>query len=169
MFEKLFRRIANIVKSPLEIACQRDDIRAAARYWRQRIARARIGSPYDASYETTVRSAFTQDELDRFEREMALQFAQVLVYVPHRSELLKEHGTDVSLYVSCAARQADLESKLAYPGFMTRMRILPGCQVAYENAPYQSGDWVTVWTPHSPPDDWDTVGTTERHSPPDAW
>lgn len=130
---------------PVEQLMKREDIRAAARYWRERISSARTGSAYDASFETTVRTPLTPAELDAFELAMARQFARAMHFVPD-SPLFKESGVDVSFYVSCVASDADVGHKVAYPGFFTRMRILPDKEVAYEVAPFRSMNWVSIWT-----------------------
>ena len=130
---------------PVKTAMEREDIKAAAHYWRLRIANARIGGALDASRKTTVSSAFTEAELDRFEEAMADQLARVLVMVDN-SPLFTERGLDVSLYVYCVASSIGLGSKLAYPGFFTRLRILLGKDVAYELPPFRSGEWVSIWS-----------------------
>jgi hypothetical protein len=132
-------------RDPVDVAMERDDIRAAAAYWRNRVATARIGGTFDNSWETTVRERFTDAELDDFEQQMANQLGRAMVYAPNAA-LWKEPGLELGLYISGAAGAACVRSKLAYNGYFTRMRILPGIEVAHERAPYLSGSWVPIWS-----------------------
>jgi hypothetical protein len=143
----MFKKLLASLRDPAKVAMERADIKAAAHYWRLRVASARVGDAQDPSLETTVRSPFTKEELDRFETGMANQLAKALVYVGvEKSWLFQERGMDISFYVSSVAGETNLRHKLAYSGFFTRMRILLDKEVAYEREPFRSQDWVPIWS-----------------------
>jgi hypothetical protein len=153
MFKCLWRKVTNAVQAtvdPIAAAAQTPEIKAAAYYWRQRIASARIGGALDPSFETTVRERFTEGELDKFEKQLAHDLASSFVYVKDNA-IFQERGLDISFTVSCAARSVGLNEKLAYPGFFSRIRILMGKEVAYETEPYRSHNWVTIWSAPNDP------------------
>jgi len=137
--------VANAFRDPIVAAMEREDIKAAAHYWRGRIANARIAG-MDGYLETSVNAPFTEEELDAFERSMAEQIARSFVYTPDENWLFQERGLDIGFYVHCAASKVGAASKLSYTGFFTRIRILPDKEVAFEKAPYRSHDWTTIWS-----------------------
>jgi hypothetical protein len=152
----------NDERKSVAVTIERPEIKAAAHYWRERIANARIESAFDfmsldtlararvendvSMCETAVRTPFTEEELDRFECAVAYRLAQALVYTPNTNWLFHERGVDISVYVEWAAQEAGTASKLVYSGSYTRMRILPGKEVAYEMPPYLSHNWTTIWS-----------------------
>jgi hypothetical protein len=145
----LITRTLGALRDPIVVAMEREEIKAAARYWRERIANARIAEVLDGGFETLVNSPFNDTELDLFEHAIANQLA---IAMANRwpgndsNALFQERGLDVTGYVTLAARAVGLKTKITYNGFHTRMRILVGKEVSYEHAPYQSGDWTKVWS-----------------------
>lgn len=138
-----FGNMLQRLSSPIPQACQRPEIAAAARLWRDRLARARIGSRLDASLEPTVSAPLSTSELDAFEKSLALQFARAHVYVPHHP-LFSSEGSEVCIYVIDAVGESGISTKFQYWGFFSRIRILPQ-EVSYEEPPYGSRKWTVFW------------------------
>ncbi len=148
MFLKgLLTRAVTALRDPIKVAMEREEIKAAARHWRERLASARICQILDGYMGTSVNSPFTVCELDLFELAMAHELAIAMAYpMCGARKLFQEFGMDVTGFVTLAARNAGLANKITYNGFYTRMRILVNNEVSYEREPYQSNDWVQLWS-----------------------
>jgi hypothetical protein len=121
-------------------AVEQDFIKAAAGYWRDRLAHARIGCNLDQFFETTVTERYTELELDRFEQALIREYCSQVVYNP-KSCLFTERGAPASLPIKLALMLSDTDRKIAHLGIYYRMRILP-TEVAYEEAP---GRYQVIW------------------------
>jgi hypothetical protein len=148
MFLKgLLTRAVTALRDPIKVATEREEIKAAARHWRERLANARICQVLDGYMGTSVNSPFTERELNLFELAMAHELAIAMSYpMCGAYKLFQECGMDITGFVTLAARNAGLASKITYNGFYTRLRILVDEEVSYEREPYQSNHWVRLWS-----------------------
>jgi hypothetical protein len=123
-------------------AAERPQIKAAARYWRERLAKA-AGNANPGIWATRVRGPLSQAELDLFEQCLAYELSGSWVIQPNQA-MFQRGGADIALRVAGAARDAGINQKILFEGFFTRIRILED-EVSHEQAPYQSGNWQVIW------------------------
>ena len=130
------------------VAGNMPEILAAARYWRDQLAQAAVKSDgvRRQHLQVEVNEALTTEELDHFEEALAIEFARAKIYC-HTSPIFSAHGQEASVHLIFAASAAQVNGKIGYWGYMTRIRITPS-QVDREVGAifdYGKGNWQNVW------------------------
>jgi hypothetical protein len=147
MFMTLFAKIGRAVstfRGPVHEAMQREDVKAAAHYWRQRFAQGSFtGIQRGDRTITTLARQFSERELDSFERKMAAQFAREVVYAPD-GLLFREDGADVSNILIRVLITLDLIDAVDYFGACF-MRFLLNKEVACVDRSLPK-NWVPIWS-----------------------
>lgn len=130
------------------LASNTPEIVEAAHYWREQVAQACVVSTGARRHhlQVEVKEALTEAELDDFERALAIEFARTKIY-DHKSRIFSASGQEVAAHLTMASIAAQVNHKMSYWGYMTRMRIRPE-QVDREVGDifdYGKGNWQPVW------------------------